>query len=71
MKKSLTIWLALMLIIQPFVFSGEVVRTYEFTNPIIEKSGSYAVVYFKDAKLLGEPGRATLPFYLPIPPHLQ
>jgi hypothetical protein len=71
MKKSLTFCLVLTLIIQPFVFAGELVTTYEFTKPIIERSGTYAIVYFKDAKLLGEPGKATLPFYpvkLLLPP---
>lgn len=50
---------------------GTIVKIYEFRHPLIEKSGDYIVISFEGTWLLGEPGKATLPFYpvkLLVPP---
>ncbi|NTV83324.1 MAG: hypothetical protein HGA23_03360, partial [Bacteroidales bacterium] len=63
MEKRFLFSIALFLLIQQFVFAGRVVKVYEFDNPVIEKSGIYSTIYFDGAKLAGEAGKATLPFY--------
>jgi hypothetical protein len=52
-------------------FAGTVVKTFEFSHPVIEKTGIYSVISFNGTHLLGETGKATLPFYpvkLLLPP---
>jgi hypothetical protein len=52
-------------------FAGSIVKIFEFSNPSIERTGIYSVINFESARLLGEPGKATLPFFpvkLLLPP---
>jgi hypothetical protein len=51
--------------------AGTVVKTYEFSHPVVERSGIYSIITFEGTHLLGEAGKATLPFYpvkLLLPP---
>ena len=43
-------------------FAGRVTKVYYFSDPIIERSGDFEVICFRDCHLLGEQGKATLPF---------
>jgi hypothetical protein len=52
-------------------FAGTIVKVFEFHNPAIDRAGLYYVISFEGTRLLGEPGKATLPFYpvkLLLPP---
>jgi hypothetical protein len=51
--------------------AGTIIKVYEFTNPVIDRAGKYSVISFEGSLLLGEPGKATIPFYpveLLLPP---
>jgi hypothetical protein len=51
--------------------AGTIIKVYQFSHPKIEQSGNYSVISFEGTWLLGEPGKATLPFYpvkLLVPP---
>jgi hypothetical protein len=43
-------------------FSGKITHIYRLHEPVIQSSGGYDLVYFINSMLLGEAGRATLPF---------
>jgi len=55
----------------PASLADTIVKIYEFNHPVIERTGNYSVLSFEGTRLLGEPGKATLPFYpveLLLPP---
>jgi hypothetical protein len=70
--KSKSIFFLLILILSNFTGSaGTIVKVFEFSHPVIERVGSYSTISFEGTRLLGEPGKATLPFYpvkLLLPP---
>ena len=63
MKKSIFSLLALALMMNSFLYAGRITKVYEFASPALEASNQYSVISFEGTKLLGEPGKAILPFY--------
>ncbi|MFO7613493.1 MAG: C25 family cysteine peptidase, partial [Bacteroidales bacterium] len=51
--------------------AGEVSRVYYFREPLLLPHGEYHTIHLEGARLFGEPGKATMPFYpvkLLLPP---
>ena len=70
MIKQLLVILSICLSLQAG-FGREVTKVYLFPEPVIERSGDYEIVWLDGCRLLGETGRATLPFHpveLLLPP---
>jgi len=71
MGKPFIISLIIFLTFTSAVMAGTIVKIVEFRQPVITKAGEYSVFSFEGTRLLGEPGKATLPFYpvkLLLPP---
>jgi len=51
--------------------AGIVQRIYEFKDPAIQSRGNYSIICFDGSKLVGQPGKASIPFFpvkLLLPP---
>lgn len=71
MLRKLPIFLVLLIICYLNGQAGSVTRVYKFSAPTINSEGTYSIVSFEGTHLLGEPGKATLPFFpvkLLLPP---
>jgi hypothetical protein len=71
MRTKILLTLFCLVIAASASFAGTVVKVFEFQNPKIERAGAYFILSFDGTQLLGEPGKATLPFYpvkLLLPP---
>lgn len=71
MGKKFIISLFLFLTFTSVVIADTIVKIVEFRQPVITMTGEYSVISFEGTRLLGEPGKATLPFYpvkLLLPP---
>lgn len=71
MKTKILLTLVCILIAGSVAFAGTIVKVFEFQIPKIERAGAYFIISFDGTQLLGEPGKATLPFYpvkLLLPP---
>jgi hypothetical protein len=71
MNKIVTIVLVLLLTAGLTGTAGTIEKIYSFENPVITANGAYSTVSFEGTTFLGEPGKATLPFFpvkLLLPP---
>jgi hypothetical protein len=71
MKTKILLTLICLVIDCSVTFAGIVEKVFEFQHPRVENAGAYFIVTFDGSQLLGEPGKATLPFYpvkLLLPP---
>jgi hypothetical protein len=62
MTRNLFIFLCFLALSPLSGIAGNIVHVYEFKSPILRANGEYSIIYFEGAKLLGQPGRASLPF---------
>lgn len=71
MKKVFLPSLVFILLFHISLIAGKIVKVYEFNQPLVKQVGEYTLISFDGTKLLGEPGKAILPFYpvrLLLPP---
>jgi len=70
MLRLVNLWLISVLMITS-AYAGTLRMTYHFSDPEILKNGRYDVITFRDCRLFGETGKASLPVYpvkLLLPP---
>jgi hypothetical protein len=63
MIRKINFYLAIFVFNVSFGYAGTVVKSYEFSAPVVSVHGLYSTIEFENSKLLGEPGRALIPFY--------
>jgi hypothetical protein len=71
MKTKILFTLVYIAIAGRMAFAGTIVKVMEFQEPKIERVGAYFLINFEGTNMLGEPGKASLPFYpvkLLLPP---
>jgi hypothetical protein len=71
MNRKIIFIIAMLIMPIPALLAGSLVKVYEFNNPVIERNGIYSTISFDGTQLMGEEGKATLPFYpvtLLVPP---
>jgi hypothetical protein len=71
MKTKILLTLVCFVIAYYTAIAGTIVKVFEFKDPVMEKAGAYFFISFEGTRLMGEPGKATLPFYpvkLLLPP---